>query len=42
VEFLDVLDAQRTLLEARAAVLALERDAALAEADILAVTGDTP
>jgi cobalt-zinc-cadmium efflux system outer membrane protein len=41
-EFVDVLDAQRTFLEARAAALALERDAALADAEILTLTGDKP
>jgi len=41
-EFLDVLDAQRTLLEARAAALALERDAALADAEIITLSGDAP
>jgi cobalt-zinc-cadmium efflux system outer membrane protein len=41
-QFLDVLDAQRTLLEARATALALERDAALADAEILTLSGATP
>jgi cobalt-zinc-cadmium efflux system outer membrane protein len=39
-EFLDVLDAQRTLLEARAAALALERDTAAADAELAAITGE--
>ncbi len=41
-EFIDVLEAQRTLLEARAAALALERDAAFADAEILTLTGEKP
>lgn len=42
LEFLDLLDAQRTLLEARAAALALERDMEAAHAEILTLTGDMP
>ncbi|MCE9634261.1 MAG: TolC family protein [Planctomycetes bacterium] len=41
-EFLAVLDAQRTLLDARLAILGLERDVALADADVLTLTGDPP
>lgn len=41
-EFVDVLEAQRTLLEARAAALALERDAVVADAEILTLTGEKP
>ena len=41
-EFLDLLDAQRTLLEARAEALALERDLDAADAEIRTLTGDMP
>ena len=42
LEFLDLLDAQRTLLEARAASLELERDLNAAAAEIRTLVGDRP